>query len=77
MALAELDSKGRLTIPKPVREQLGMTKRVLVLNVGSHLKVIPLPADPFRVLEGAFSVRKSFAQLRKQAEAQARREAGQ
>ncbi len=75
MAMTELDSKGRLTIPKKMREQLGMGRKVLILNVGSHLKVIPLPSDPFQVLEGAFSVRKTFAQLRRQAEEQAQKEA--
>lgn len=58
-----------------MREQLDIGRKVLILNLGGHLKIIPLPADPFRVLEGAFSVKKLFAQLRRQAEAQAQQEA--
>jgi AbrB family looped-hinge helix DNA binding protein len=75
MSILELDSKGRLTIPKEIRKSLGMSGKVLVINVGDHLKVIPLPTDPLSVLHGAFNVRKSFKDLRKQAELQAEREA--
>jgi len=75
MSILELDSKGRLTIPKEIRKSLGMSGKVIVINVGDHLKVIPLPTDPLSVLHGAFNVRKSFKDLRKQAELQAEREA--
>jgi len=75
MSILELDSKGRLTIPKEIRKSLGMSGKVLVINVGDHLKVIPLPTDPLSVLHGAFNVRKSFKDLRKQAELLAEREA--
>jgi hypothetical protein len=34
---------------------------------GDHIKIIPLPSDPFRTLHGAFNVRKPFKELRKQA----------
>jgi len=69
-----MDSKGRLTLPKKVRESLGIRKKVLVINAGDHLKVIPLPSDPFSVLHGAFNVKKSFRELREQAELIAERE---
>jgi len=49
---------------------------MLVINAGTHLKIVPLPADPFKVLEGALSVKKSFRQLRKQAEQLITEEAG-
>ena len=68
MSILELDSKGRLTIPKKLRESLKIGKKVLVINAGDHLKVIPLPLDPFSVLHGAFNIKKSFRELRKQAE---------
>ena len=74
MAITELDSKGRLTIPKEIREQLKIGRKVLILNVGGHLKVVPLPKDPFQVLEGAFNVKKTFRQLRSQAETLAYKE---
>lgn len=74
MAIVELDKKGRLTIPKSQRSELHLSGKVLVLNAGDHLKVVPIPKDPVQALRGAFSVRKSFRELRKQAELQAERE---
>ena len=75
MSILELDSKGRLTIPKKVRESLDIGKKVLVINAGDHLKIIPLPSDPLRILHGAFNTKKSFKELRRQAELAARKEA--
>jgi len=68
MSILELDSKGRLTLPKSIRESLDIRKKVLVINAGDHLKIIPLPSDPFQILHGAFNIRKSFKELRRQAE---------
>lgn len=75
MSILELDNKGRLTLPKDVRESLNFGKKVLVINSGDHIKVIPLPSDPFRTLHGAFNVKKSFKELRRQAELMAEGEA--
>ena len=75
MSILELDRKGRLTLPKGIRETLEIEKRVLVINAGDHLKIIPLPPDPFKVLHGAFNVKKPFRELREQAELAAEHEA--
>jgi bifunctional DNA-binding transcriptional regulator/antitoxin component of YhaV-PrlF toxin-antitoxin module len=75
MSILELDSKGRLTLPKKIRESLNMGKKVLVINAGDHLKMIPLPSDPLRILHGAFNIKKTFKELRKQAELSAQKEA--
>lgn len=75
MSILELDSKGRLTLPKEIRESLNIGRKVLIINAGDHLKIIPLPPDPFQVLHGAFNVNKPFKDLRKQAELTAVREA--
>ncbi|MCP8313767.1 MAG: division/cell wall cluster transcriptional repressor MraZ [archaeon] len=75
MSILELDSKGRLTLPKKIRESLNMGKKILVINAGDHLKIIPLPSNPFQILHGAFNVKKSFKELRKQAELTAEEEA--
>ncbi|MEM1581092.1 MAG: AbrB/MazE/SpoVT family DNA-binding domain-containing protein [Candidatus Bathyarchaeia archaeon] len=64
----EIDDKGRLTIPKEIRESLNFGKKVLIINAGDHLKIIPLPSDPFQILHGAFNIRKPFEELRKRAE---------
>ncbi len=71
LSIMDLDEKGRLTLPKDVREAMKIGKKVLVINVGDHLKVIPLPSEPFAVLNGALSVRRSFRELRKRAEEEA------
>ena len=68
MSIHELDSKGRLTLPKEVRKSLAIGKKVLIINVGDHVKIIPLPHDPFQTLHGAFNIKKPFRELRKQAE---------
>lgn len=68
MSILELDSKGRMTLPKQIRESLDIGKKVLVITAGDHLKVIPLPSDPLETLHGAFNVKKPFKELRKQAE---------
>ena len=70
-----MDSKGRLTLPKEIRESLDIGKKVLVINAGDHLKIIPLPSNPIQVLHGAFNVKKPFKELRKQAELIAENEA--
>jgi bifunctional DNA-binding transcriptional regulator/antitoxin component of YhaV-PrlF toxin-antitoxin module len=75
MSILELDSKGRLTIPKELRDSLHIGKKILIINAGDHLKMIPLPSDPLRVLHGAFNVKKPFKELRKHAERMAESEA--
>lgn len=68
MGILELDGKGRLTLSKKIRESLGIEEKILVINAGDHLKIIPLPSNPFQTLHGAFNVKKPFRDLRKQAE---------
>ncbi len=63
-----MDSKGRLTLPKEIRESLDIKKKVLIVNAGDHIKIIPLPSDPLRILHGAFNIKKPFKNLRKEAE---------
>lgn len=67
-SILELDNKGRLILPKKMRESLKMGKKVLVINAGDHLKMILLPPDPLKTLHGAFNTEKTFEELRKQAE---------
>lgn len=75
MTILEVNSKGRLTIPKELRESLKIGRKALIINMGDHLKIIPLPSDPFSVLHGAFNTEKSFKKLRKQAELIGQKEA--
>jgi AbrB family looped-hinge helix DNA binding protein len=75
MSILQLDSKGRITLPKDVRESLDIGKKVLIINAGDHLKLIPLPSNPMQILHGAFNVKKPFRELRKQAELTGEKEA--
>lgn len=68
MSIVKLDRRGRLTLPKKTRESLDIGKKVLVINAGDHLKIIPLPSAPLRILHGAFNTKKTFKELRRQAE---------
>ncbi len=75
MAILELDRKGRLTLPKKIRKSLDIGKKILIINAGDHLKIIPLPSNPLQILHGAFNIKKSFKELRKQAEQAGEKEA--
>jgi len=75
LSILELDSKGRLTLPKEIRESLDIGEKILIINAGDHLKIIPLPSNPLRILHGAFNVKKPFKELRTQAELIAENEA--
>ena len=68
LSILELDSKGRLTLPKKIRDSLDIGKKILIINAGDHLKIIPLPSSPLQVLHGAFNIKKPFKELRKQAD---------
>ena len=75
LSILELDSKGRLTLPKKIRDSLDIGKKILIINAGDHLKIIPLPSSPLQVLHGAFNIKKPFKELRKQAELTVQKEA--
>ena len=75
MSILELDSKGRLTLPKDIRRSLNIGKKILIINAGDHLKIIPLPSNPLQTLHGAFNTKKPFKDLRPQAELLAENEA--
>jgi AbrB family looped-hinge helix DNA binding protein len=68
MSIVKVDRRGRITLPKKLRKTLGIGEKVLIVNMGGHLQIIPLPSDPFEALEGTLSINKSFKELRKQAE---------
>jgi hypothetical protein len=48
---------------------------VLLINAGDHVKLIPLPTDPFQTLNGALDIDKPYTQLREEAEKTAQIEA--
>lgn len=77
MSIVDLDERGRLTIPSEIRRNTRITKKALLVNAGDHIKIIPLPEDPFNELEGAISTKTPFKELRREAEKQAQEEAAQ
>ena len=76
MSIQELDSKGRVVLPKREREKMGIKRRVLVINAGDHIKIVPLPEKPLEALEGALEIKTPFSELRRAAEELAEDEAG-
>lgn len=68
MSVIELDSKGRVTLPKAMREAVGIRKKVLAINAGDHLKIIPLPSNPIQALDGVLSMKRPFSEIRVAAE---------
>jgi AbrB family looped-hinge helix DNA binding protein len=56
MHTTTVSAKGWVIIPKPIREKHGLKKgsRVLVLDYGEMLAIVPLPDDPIDALHGMF-----------------------
>lgn len=69
-----MDERGRITIPSEIRRSTNITGKALIVNAGDHIKLIPVPEDPFRVLEGAVSVKEEFNEIRRLAEKEAQEE---
>lgn len=53
MGEIETDSRGRVTIPKEIRERFGERYRLVELDDG--VKLVPIPDDPIGALRGAAS----------------------
>ncbi|MFQ5711024.1 MAG: hypothetical protein ACE5GD_04495 [Candidatus Geothermarchaeales archaeon] len=51
MSIAVVDERGRVAIPKMIREKY-RPNRVLFVDVGSHIVLIVLPEDPVASLNG-------------------------
>ena len=75
MSDATLDDRGRLTLPKDLREQYGDHYRVVELHDG--IKLIPVAEDPLNALQEEFvDVEKTGSELREEARDGAADEAG-
>lgn len=75
MGDATLDDRGRLTLPKKLRERYGERYHIVELDDG--IKLVPLADDPLATLRGEFAdVEKSADELRKEARDAALSEAG-
>lgn len=76
MSLVDLDSRGRLTLPSDLRRAMRGSKKVVLVESGDHIKIIPIPDDPFKALEGALDLPVQSKELRKLVEDEALKEAG-
>ncbi|MCK5671558.1 AbrB/MazE/SpoVT family DNA-binding domain-containing protein [Candidatus Bathyarchaeota archaeon] len=74
--MVDLDSRGRLTLPSDLRRSMKGSKKVVLVESGDHIKIIPIPEDPFKALEGALGLQGQSRELRKLVEDEALKEAG-
>ncbi|WP_135820966.1 AbrB/MazE/SpoVT family DNA-binding domain-containing protein [Halostella litorea] len=66
MSDATLDDRGRLTLPKELRERYGDRYRIVDLHDG--IKLVPVSEDPLDALRDEFAdVEKSASDLREEA----------
>lgn len=71
-----LDERGRLTLPKKVREQYG--DRYYIVDIPDGIKLVPVADDPLAALRDEFAdVTKTAEDLRTEARETAVDEAGQ
>jgi len=75
MSDARLDDRGRLTLPKEVRERYGDYYHIVRMHDG--IKLIPVADDPLDALQDEFAdVEKTADELREAAREAAQNEAG-
>lgn len=75
MSEASLDDRGRLTLPKAVRERYGERYHIVALPDG--IKLIPVAEEPLEALRDEFAdVEMSVEELRDRARDRALDEAG-
>lgn len=75
MSEATLDSRGRLTLPKEIRERYGDHYHIVELHDG--IKLVPIADDPLSALREEFlGVEKSADELREHARREVLDEAG-
>ena len=75
-AMIRLDEQNRVTLPKDVIDKLGLTGKVVLVDLGDHIGIYPVPKDPYEQLHGSFTTGKPFKELRRRAEELALDEAG-
>ena len=75
MSDVALDDRGRLTLPKDIRERYG--DRYHIVKLPDGLKLVPVAENPLEALRDEFSaIDKSADELREQAREAALDEAG-
>lgn len=62
--------QGQTTIPKPLRGKYKIDEgdRVIYVDLGDHMAILPTPKHPLKVLEGLkVDVKESVHEMRKEA----------
>ncbi len=72
MSVVGVDERGRITLPKRLREGV---KRVVIIPVGTHLVLIPLRGEPEKYAEGWLDTDRDRRELKAEAERLAREDA--
>ncbi|MBN1454891.1 MAG: AbrB/MazE/SpoVT family DNA-binding domain-containing protein [Methanomicrobia archaeon] len=75
-AMVSLDKQNRVALPKDVIDKLGLTGKVVLVDLGDHIGIYPVPKDPYERLHGSFTTEKPFKELRRRAEELALDDAG-
>jgi len=66
--ILEIDSRGRITLPKHWREALQVGK-VLAIRSETEVILIPVAKYPIAFLSGRLNLKKTIKQLKQEAEA--------
>jgi AbrB family looped-hinge helix DNA binding protein len=67
---AKVTRQGQTTIPKDLRDkyQIKEGDRIIYVDVGDHMALLPVPKEPLKVLEGLrLDVEESVYEMRKEA----------
>ncbi|MFB6163173.1 MAG: AbrB/MazE/SpoVT family DNA-binding domain-containing protein [Halococcoides sp.] len=76
MGTTTLDDRGRLTLPKELRERYG--DRYYAIDIDDGVKLVPVADDPLEALRDEFAdVERSADELRDEARAAMLDEAGE
>lgn len=65
MSIVKVSSKGQITLPKEVREDLGIKPggKLRVLTIGGQVVLIPISEDPIRALKASIKFKKPIAEI--------------
>ncbi|MFQ6075594.1 MAG: AbrB/MazE/SpoVT family DNA-binding domain-containing protein [Candidatus Bathyarchaeia archaeon] len=65
VAVVTLSSKGQITLPKKIRDELRIREgsKLQVLRVGGQVVLILLPQDPIKALKGSLRFRRSIGEI--------------
>jgi len=65
MAVVTVSSKGQITLPKKIRDELRIREgsKLQVLGVGGQVTLIPIPQDPIKALKGSVKFKRPVSEV--------------